>query len=120
MATITPTVSLEGDHVVIFSYANMANGDAGVPIPSRFSEFSDRVAQVKGTFGTGGKASIEGSNDSGSTYAFLNDVTGTELSFTSAGIKQVLEVPALTRPRITAGDASTSLTVVITCRRPAK
>lgn len=118
MATITPTVTLVGDNGVRFSYATMANGDAGVPIHERWNAYSDRSVSVTGTFGAGGNARIEGSNDNGSNYYALDNAQGTDLDFTTAKQEQILEVPMLTRPRITAGDGTTSLTVAIYARMP--
>jgi hypothetical protein len=82
-----------------------------------FTEFADRTVQVFGTFGAGGTVTIQGSNDGGTTWAALHEVDGTTaLTFTSAGIRAILEVPALIRPGAVAGDGTTSINVYIQMR----
>ena len=91
--------------------------DVGVP----YDDFgnSDRSVQLIGTLGVGGTVVIEGSND-GVTYYTLNDQTGAALSLTALGIKgfQAGLLPRFVRPRVTAGDGTTSLTVLMLARRP--
>ena len=92
--------------------------DTGDPL--NLAPFADRSVQVKGTFGTGGTVIIEGSNDrEGDTpiYAPLVDPQGNAVSFEAAGIEQILETSYLIRPRVTAGDGTTDLTVTILVRR---
>lgn len=83
-----------------------ANGDDGTPFENPGS--SDRSVQVTGTFGAGGTIVIEGSND-GTNYKTLTDPQGNSLSFTSASLEQVQELTRYIRPRVTAGDGTTSL-----------
>ena len=93
------------------AWTPMANGDSGQEHPSWPG--ADRSIQVLGTFGTGGTVLIEGSNDktSPTNWATLRDPAGNNLSITSAGIKQVLEFTRWIRPRVSAGDGTTSITV---------
>ena len=85
-------------------------------------DFADISVQVAGTFGAGGTLLIEGSNQGPaatdiSAYATLNDPQGNALSITAAKIEQVLEMPRWIRPRVSAGDGTTSLTVNLWARR---
>ncbi len=81
-------------------------------------DYADISVQVFGTFGVGGSLRIEGSNEATpTTWATLNDPQANALDFTAAKIEQVLEMPRWIRPRITAGDANTSLTCVLWARR---
>ena len=73
---------------------------------------TDRTVQVSGTFGAGGTLVIEGSND-GTNYFTLNDLQATALSFTSARLEGISEMPLYIRPRVTAGDGTTSLNVYL-------
>ena len=82
-----------------------------------FPPGSERTVQVLGTFGSGGHVKVEGSLDGGTTWAVLNDPSNTPLDFTAAGIKAIMEHTLLVRPHVTAGDGSTSLTVIITAQR---
>lgn len=75
-------------------------------------DFPDCSVQISGTFGAGGTLVIEGSNETTpTTWNTLNDPSGSPLSFTAAGLKQILELTRWVRPRVTAGDGTTSLTV---------
>ena len=88
--------------------------DSGAPA-SNFSG-ADRSVQVEGTFGAGGSVTIEGSND-GVNYETLNDHLGNALTFTAKGIKSIDQICRLVRPRVTAGDGTTSLTATLLTRR---
>jgi len=77
---------------------------------------ADRSVQVTGTFGAGGNLRIEGSND-GTNYSALTDPQGNALDFTATKIEGVLELTRYIRPRATAGDGTTSLTVTMILRR---
>lgn len=96
-------------------WSHMANADDGEALQT--PGLSDKSIQIYGTFGPGGKLLIEGANEFDSpTYAPLSDPQGNTLEFSAAGIKQILENPLLIRPRVTDGDGTTDLTVVIICR----
>lgn len=114
MATKPVVQSMLGDSTAKFTWANMANGDDGAPID--WTAFMDRSVQVIGTFGAGGNLKMEGSND-GTNYATLADAQGNALDITSAKIEQLLEITAKLRPRVTAGDGTTNLTVTVIARR---
>lgn len=87
----------------------LANGDTGEPV--KFGTWKDRTVQVVGTFGVGGSVSLQGSNDGGTTWATLTDANNSALTFTSAGLKAITELPYEIRPSVTAGDGTTSLAV---------
>jgi hypothetical protein len=79
-------------------------------------DFIERCVTVHGTFGAGGSITIQGSND-GTNWFALTDPQGNALTKTAAAIEQVLESPLYIRPLVTAGDGTTSLTVILLCRR---
>ena len=127
MATITPTVSkLGGDETVVkvlwegLTYIDATPGpetfDDGAP--AEWPHHADRSVQVLGTF-AGSTLVIEGSND-GTNYYTLNDVAGSPLSFTTAGVKQVQELTQYIRPRVSVGNESMDLDVALVMRRPAE
>jgi hypothetical protein len=97
------------------TWGPMANGDVGVDAPVMIGH-SDRSVQVAGTFGAGGTMQWEGSID-GINFDILNDPFGVPLSFVSAKIRAVTEAVILSRPHVTAGDGTTSLTVSARYRR---
>lgn len=122
MAVITPTLSTlssgqRGDFQ-IWTYTPMVNGDTGLPL--ELGNYSDRSVQVFGTFGAGGNVRIQGTlqdPNNSPTWATLNDPASNALDFTAAKIEQVLELTRGIRPNITAGDGTTSLTVIVMVRR---
>ena len=90
----------------LISWTGLLNGDDGAPI--QFGAFTDRSIQFVGTFGAGGTIVLEGSND-GVNYVVLTDPQGNNISKTSASIEAISEATRYVRPRVTAGDGTTSL-----------
>ncbi len=116
MAIITPTFppTLDDGSYVVVQWANMQNGDVGAEL--HFAQWADRSVQVTGTFGTGGNMRWEGSNDV-ANYSVLTDPQGNNLDFLSSKIETVTEITTVARPRVTAGDGTTSVTVTMFARR---
>jgi hypothetical protein len=115
MAFVLPTVlgtNYFGDNAKTVVWV-AANGDSGSPYEMR--QQADRSVQIAGTFGAGGSVNVEGSND-GTNYQILRDPQGVALTFTAAGLKQVLEITNYIRPRVTAGDGTTALTITLLAR----
>lgn len=84
----------------------LSDGQDGTPFVSPV--FADKAAHIYGTFGSGGTIKIQGSNDTlGSDYEVLNDPNGNPMTFTSAGIRQVLENTYFVRPIVTGGSGVT-------------
>ena len=100
--------------VIQWSGLTKATDDDGAPV--EFGAFADRSVQVTGTFGTGGSVRIEGSND-GTNYAVLTDPQGNAIEKDAASIEIVSERPLYVRPRITAGDGTTAINVILLMRR---
>jgi hypothetical protein len=122
MAVVTPTLSPlpsgQQSDLQIWTYANMANGDTGLPL--ELGNYTDRSIQVLGTFGAGGNVRMQGTlqdPSSSPTWATLTDPQGNALDITSAKIEQVSEITRGIRPNITAGDGTTSLTVIVMVKR---
>lgn len=98
------------------TWTGLLNGDDGQAFDTLM--FGDVCVQVLGTFGVGGNLRIEGSNEKvPTTWATLTDPQANSLDFTAAKIEQLLEMPRWIRPRITAGDGTTSLSCIIWARR---
>jgi len=117
MSTINGAVQdINNDKSVMrIVWADLAQNDDGAKV--KMSEYADRSVQVFGTFGAGGTVRIEGSNDGGTTWAVLSDPQGNALDVTTAKIEAVTEIVQMLRPRVTAGDGTTSLTVALIARR---
>jgi hypothetical protein len=105
-----------GNNAHFVQWTPLLNGDSGAPFA--MPGFADRSVQVTGTFGAGGTVLIEGSND-GVTYSTLSDPQGVALSVTAALLKEISQICKLIRPRVSAGDGTTSLSVTLLARRPA-
>lgn len=122
MATISVTktdIHTAYDFGFTAIWPTMTNSGSDVGEAIEMFGSADRSVQVTGTFGTGGTIRIEGSND-GSNYYPLTDPQGNNLDFTSAKIEAVSEITRYIRPRVTAGDGTTSLTVTMLLRRPVR
>lgn len=115
MATTQGTGQWIARSVHKFTVSAIPNGNQSSTLSASF--LSDKSVQVTGTFGAGGSIQIEGSNDGGTTWAILNgpitDGGSTQLVFTSADLRQILENAQLVRANVTAGDGTTSLNVNI-------
>ncbi len=120
MATITPVTeeqlagSTSPAGTSRITWGPIALGDVCLPV--HYHSHADRSVQVVGTFGVGGTMVVEGSLDE-TNFATLNDPQGVALSITSAKVKAVSEMTTVIRPRISAGDGSTAITVTLICRR---
>lgn len=113
-STFTSLENFYGNHVVIYTWAAMGLTDTGLPVSG--PGWADRSFQVEGTFGAGGRVEIEGSND-GVNYRTLNDPFGNSLSVSSAGVYELTQISLWMRPRISAGDVTTNITVTATLVR---
>lgn len=130
MATRNFTVFMPVDNVgnnipnaIGVKWIGLLNGDDGEPyvVGHRLV----KSVQLYGTLGAGGNCNIEGTLDpvfdttgtklaggSAPTYAVLNDPQGNALGMNAAKIEQVQEHVTAIRPKISAGDGTTSLTCV--------
>lgn len=106
--------ALQLDHVV-FTWAPLTTTNADGQGAS-YAGSGQRSVQVNGTFGVGGTCLVEGTLD-GTNWYQLSDPAGTAISFTAAGIKAIRDDVVAVRPRVTAGDGTTSLTAVLSVRR---
>lgn len=104
----------ETGRVRLITWTGLLNTDDGTP--AEWVDFADRCIQVTGTFGAGGSLTVEGSND-GVNWAPLADPQGNPMTFTSQRIEQALELPRFVRPRVTAGDGTTSLVTTLCMRK---
>lgn len=95
---------------IILTWAGMANGDYGAVV--ELANFADRSVQVTGVMGVGGNVRIEGSLN-GVDYAPLTDPQGSNLDMNTQKIEAITEVVRYVRPRVTAGDGSTLITVTM-------
>jgi hypothetical protein len=124
VAIVSPTFSKArsqdgGIDAVVITWTGIGNGSTGKPV--KRPALADKTIQVEGTFGAGGSATLEGSNDStigtdGNFHA-LTDPQGNTIAIAAPGIKQVTEATLWIQPHVTAGDVTTSLNVTVVARR---
>lgn len=105
-----------GNNAHFVQWTPLLNGDSGAPYG--MPGFADRAVQIGGTFGVGGTVLIEGSID-GTNYITLNDPQGVAISKTAAALVEIAQIVKFIRPRVSAGDGTTSITVTLVARRPA-
>jgi len=121
MATRTATIlakqpTLAYDGVDIYQWTGLTKATDDVGDAQEVPGYADRSVQVTGTFGAGGSVRIEGSLD-GTNYAVLTDPQGNALDITAAKIEAISENVRMIRPRVTAGDGTTTLVVTILFRK---
>ena len=101
----------------VITWTGLDNDDSGIPVD--LVDFPDKTVTITGTFGAAGSITMEGSNDNTNWFA-LTDPQGNAITKTSAAMELIVEAPRYVRPRVTAGDGTTSLTVRMLCRRTAR
>ena len=87
-----------------------AVNDDGSPVES---PLADRSVQVTATF-SGSTVTIQGSND-GTNCETITDPLGSALTFTGAGLKQILQYTKFIRP-IATGGTGTNFVVTLVMR----
>ncbi len=98
----------------VATWTGLLPGDNGKAIQMPLS--SDRTIQFTGTFGVGGSIQLEGSLDN-ANYEILTDPQGNNIVKTGSALEAVTELTAYVRPRVTAGDGTTSLTASLLIKR---
>jgi len=105
--TISPVLDASYLQSWQITWTGLTNGDTGQAL--QMPAWADRSVQIVSP-GSTGTIVIEGSND-GTNYKTLTDPQGNSLSFTSAGLEEIMEATIYVRPRISAGDGSTNYSV---------
>ena len=77
------------------------------------AQYPDKTVQVIGNFAGSAEITIEGSNDGGTTWFELRDITGTALAYLAAEGDLILENPKMIRPLLASGDASADIDVYL-------
>jgi len=100
--------------VVVYEWTGLLNGDDGTPVA--VAAYPEKCVEVAGTFGVGGSVQAQGSLKvdlpADADFVPLNDPQGGVVALTTSNkIEQILETPYWFRPKVTAGDGTTSLTV---------
>lgn len=110
MATIVPT-EVEGS--TSYRWTDYSTADTSAPARLQNMEGLAGAVQVTGTFG-GATIALQVSND-GTNYATLKDSTGTDITFTAAGMREFSTAALFIKPTSSGGTAD-NVTVTITLR----
>lgn len=113
--TVTPSPGGNANAALV-TWTGLLQTSSDTGEPYEAGDFADATVQFGGTFTGGGTVVLEGSND-GVTYTTMTDPQGNNLQYTAAGLELIAEKPRYIRPRITAGGASTSISVLLYVRR---
>lgn len=123
MATIAyalsnpPTIGRSSSGVLVVSWVGLANSDYGqaLSVPA----LADRSIHLLGALGTGGAATIYGTNKpdpnlaTDTDWSILNDPQANPLVMSVLKVESVMEPTLWIRPKITAGDGSTLLNLYL-------
>lgn len=112
LSSLVPTVWQ--NNVAIYTWTALGQNTPGPAING--PGWTDRSFQATGTFGAGGQAICQGSND-GINWFTLHDPFSNPITFggPSGGLAEVTEICLFMRPSISGGDGSTNITVVMVC-----
>lgn len=111
MSIRNDTYIIDANGSVDIAWAGLLNGDSGslVTIGRDYWKFT---MQVVGTFGAGGTILLEGSND-GTNFTTVKDVNNAAVSVIDTSMIRVEGIPRYLRPRASAGDGTTNLSVLL-------
>ena len=108
---------------VLYQWGALTNtgADSGTPVElADFRSFSVQAVNGSSVAGLGANVIMEGSND-GTNWGPLVDLSGTAIAITTANIaayiKSNIETTRYVRPRVTAGDGTTSIVVLMYAQR---
>lgn len=111
MVEIVATVTKQGNERK-FTWANVTSADTCKSV--NLENYVENTFQVFGTMG-GGSVTAKGSNNN-SNFETLLDYLGAGLTFSSIGMRQILETPEWFKPEQT---GVTSVTMVLKARKMA-
>lgn len=110
MATVAVTNYPTRGQVQV-KWTALANGQSGDS--ASIGRWRDRTIQAMGVFGVGGTVTVEGSQD-GSTWGAVTDHNAVAITLTDGKPRVIAEGPLYIRPRISAGDGTTAINVILT------
>lgn len=102
------------DGFVIATWTGLDADDAGAGLILGGSY--ELTVQATGTFGAGGNVALQGSND-GTTWGAMPNPGGTTIGLGDAVPDFCAIRPRYVRPKVTAGDGTTDLTVTLVAQR---
>ena len=113
MAVIDATVERLPNGYTKITWLTLTQGDTGAPV--NVAQFPDRSVQATGTFSGAGAIAIQGSNDGGTTFGVLRDMSGDNIALATTQPNTIAENVEQIRPSVTSGDGSTDIDVFMIC-----
>lgn len=107
---VQPFVTTQPGNLLKGVWLALASGDTGKPIS--LAQYLVTTLTFYGTFGSGGSVTLEVSPDNGTTWVNAANAFSS-LPATAAGLSGGFLPVDLIRPRVTAGDGTTSINVQI-------
>ena len=113
MATIVPTTVEQQIQAAVYRWTDYSTADTSTPIKVQNMQGLAGSVQVTGTFG-GATIALQVSND-GTNYVTLKDSTGSDITFTAAGMREFSTAALFIKPT-SSGGTDDNVTVTITLR----
>ena len=112
MATIVPTTVEEQIRAAAYRWTDYSTADTATPVKVQNMQGLAGSVQVTGTFG-GATVALQVSND-GTNFVTLKDGTGTDITFTAAGMAEFSTAALYVKPTSSGGTAdNVTVTVVL-------
>ena len=112
MATIVPTTVEEQIRAAAYRWTDYSTADTATPVKVQNMQGLAGSVQVTGTFG-GATIALQVSND-GTNFVTLKDGTGTNITFTAAGMAEFSTAALYVKPTSSGGTAdNVTVTVVL-------
>lgn len=112
MATIVPTTVEEQIRAAAYRWTDYSTADTATPVKVQNMQGLAGSVQVTGTFG-GATVALQVSND-GTNFVTLKDGTGTNITFTAAGMAEFSTAALYVKPTSSGGTAdNVTVTVVL-------
>lgn len=108
---LTAVTTYPGRGQVQVKWTALANGQSGDS--ASVGRWRDRTIQALGTFGAAGAVTVEGSQD-GAAWGAVTDHNAVAIVLTDNKPRVIAEGPLYLRPRISAGDGTTAINVILT------
>lgn len=116
---INATITYPETGLIEVRWTGLNASGQNLGVVQQLARWSDKTVQTIGTFGVGGSVTLQGSLVTATgNRAGVRDPQGTLITMaTTTGLKAVLENPRYIGPKVTAGDGTTNLTVILIGKR---
>ncbi len=113
MSERAATMVVNDDKTVTVTWSGLLNNDTGAPV--YLARYPDKTMQNTGTFGSGGKVTMQGSNLATPSWGALNDAQGVVIAPTTNECILIAGSSLQIRPSVSDGDGDTDLVCTLIC-----